>query len=52
MHLSDVILKKQVLAVSRVMVAWQPIGISMGVYDMCLRYCDDILNFMYEIVAS
>lgn len=29
---------KQVLAVSRVMVAWQPIGISMGIYDMCHRY--------------
>ena len=29
---------KQVLAVSRVMVAWQPIGISMGVYDICHRY--------------
>ncbi|TYI65867.1 hypothetical protein E1A91_D09G186700v1 [Gossypium mustelinum] len=28
----------KVLAVSRVMVAWQPIGISMGVYDMCARY--------------
>lgn len=28
----------QVLAVSRVMVAWQPIGISMGVFDMCHRY--------------
>ncbi|CAA6654749.1 unnamed protein product [Spirodela intermedia] len=27
----------KVLAVSRVMVAWQPIGISMGVYDMCHR---------------
>ncbi|KAI7742106.1 hypothetical protein M8C21_023418, partial [Ambrosia artemisiifolia] len=25
----------KVLAVSRVMVAWQPIGIVMGVYDMC-----------------
>jgi acyl-CoA oxidase len=28
----------QVLAVSRVMVAWQPIGIAMGVYDICHRY--------------
>ncbi|KAM2468231.1 hypothetical protein PS1_009950 [Malus domestica] len=26
-----------VLAVSRVMVAWQPIGLCMGVYDMCHR---------------
>lgn len=31
-------LLEQVLAVSRVMVAWQPIGISMGIYDMCHRY--------------
>ena len=29
---------KQVLAISRIMVAWQPIGISMGVFDMCHRY--------------
>jgi acyl-CoA oxidase len=28
----------KVLAVSRIMVAWQPIGISMGVYDVCHRY--------------
>lgn len=26
-----------VLAVSRIMVAWQPVGIAAGVYDMCLR---------------
>lgn len=25
------------LAVSRIMVAWQPIGIAMGVYDICHR---------------
>lgn len=31
----------QVLAVSRVMVAWQPIGIAMGVFDMCHRYQND-----------
>ncbi|WVZ96674.1 hypothetical protein U9M48_042280 [Paspalum notatum var. saurae] len=28
----------EVFAMSRVMVAWQPIGISMGVFDMCHRY--------------
>ncbi|KAB2630494.1 acyl-coenzyme A oxidase 4 [Pyrus ussuriensis x Pyrus communis] len=28
----------KVLAVLRVMVAWQPIGLCMGVYDMCHRY--------------
>lgn len=39
---------KQVLAASRLMVAWQPIGISMGVYDMCHRY--DIAN-VFKIFA-
>ena len=34
-----VTLLKQVLVVSRVMAAWQPIGISIGIYDMCHRYC-------------
>lgn len=28
----------EALTISRVMVAWQAIGISMGVYDMCHRY--------------
>lgn len=28
----------QVLAVSRIMVAWQPVGMAMGAYDMCVRY--------------
>ena len=28
---------KQVFAMSRVLVTWQPIGISMGVFDMCHR---------------
>ncbi|XP_002969089.2 acyl-coenzyme A oxidase 4, peroxisomal [Selaginella moellendorffii] len=28
----------KVLAISRIMVAWQPIGVTMGVYDMCHRY--------------
>ncbi len=23
---------------SRIMVAWQPVGIAMGVYDVCHRY--------------
>ncbi|CAK9150395.1 unnamed protein product [Ilex paraguariensis] len=35
----------KVLAVSRVMVAWQPIGISMGVYDMCHRYLKERKQF-------
>ncbi|KAJ7558445.1 hypothetical protein O6H91_04G039600 [Diphasiastrum complanatum] len=35
----------KVLAVSRIMVAWQPIGISMGVYDMCHRYLQERRQF-------
>jgi len=35
----------RVLAVSRVMVAWQPIGIAMGVYDMCHRYLQERKQF-------
>lgn len=27
-----------VLAISRIMVAWQPVGLAMGVYDMANRY--------------
>eukprot|EP00252_Welwitschia_mirabilis_P017688 TRINITY_DN3916_c0_g1_i1.p1 TRINITY_DN3916_c0_g1~~TRINITY_DN3916_c0_g1_i1.p1 ORF type:complete len:299 (-),score=43.96 TRINITY_DN3916_c0_g1_i1:359-1255(-) len=35
----------KVLAISRVMVAWQPIGIAMGVYDMCHRYLQERKQF-------
>lgn len=28
----------KVLALSRVMVAWQPVGLALGAYDMCARY--------------
>lgn len=28
----------KVLGLSRVMVAWQPVGLSLGAYDMCARY--------------
>ena len=27
----------KVLAISRIMVAWQPVGIAMGAYDMAVR---------------
>lgn len=40
-----------VLAVSRVMVAWQPIGISMGVYDMCHRYLKERKQFGAPLAA-
>eukprot|EP00262_Sarcandra_glabra_P004800 TRINITY_DN16043_c0_g1_i1.p1 TRINITY_DN16043_c0_g1~~TRINITY_DN16043_c0_g1_i1.p1 ORF type:complete len:454 (-),score=94.94 TRINITY_DN16043_c0_g1_i1:281-1597(-) len=41
----------QVLAVSRVMVAWQPIGISMGVFDMCHRYLKERKQFGAPLAA-
>ncbi|KAE8684782.1 Acyl-coenzyme A oxidase 4, peroxisomal [Hibiscus syriacus] len=41
----------KVLDVSRVMVAWQPIGISMGVYDMCLRYLKERNQFGAPLAA-
>ncbi|XVE76567.1 hypothetical protein DITRI_Ditri12bG0183800 [Diplodiscus trichospermus] len=39
------------LDISRVMVAWQPIGISMGVYDMCLRYLKERKQFGAPLAA-
>ncbi|CAL5388747.1 unnamed protein product [Camellia sinensis] len=36
---------KKVFAASRLLVAWQPIGISMGVYDMCHRYLKERKQF-------
>ncbi|KHN10398.1 Acyl-coenzyme A oxidase 4, peroxisomal [Glycine soja] len=41
----------KVLAVSRVMVAWQPIGISMGIYDMCHRYLMERKQFGAPLAA-
>ncbi|XP_060674212.1 acyl-coenzyme A oxidase 4, peroxisomal isoform X1 [Ziziphus jujuba] len=41
----------KVLAVSRIMVAWQPIGISMGVYDMCHRYLKERKQFGAPLAA-
>ncbi|KAB2621925.1 acyl-coenzyme A oxidase 4 [Pyrus ussuriensis x Pyrus communis] len=41
----------KVLAVSRVMVAWQPIGLSMGVYDMCHRYLKERKQFGAPLAA-
>ncbi|XP_068340221.1 acyl-coenzyme A oxidase 4, peroxisomal-like [Pyrus communis] len=39
------------LAVSRVMVAWQPIGLCMGVYDMCHRYLKERKQFGAPLAA-
>ncbi|TXG64627.1 hypothetical protein EZV62_011621 [Acer yangbiense] len=41
----------KVLAVSRIMVAWQPIGMSMGVYDMCHRYLKERKQFGAPLAA-
>eukprot|EP01018_Ginkgo_biloba_P015818 Gb_04916 [translate_table: standard] len=41
----------KVLAVSRIMVAWQPIGIAMGVYDMCHRYLQQRKQFGAPLVS-
>lgn len=41
----------KVLAVSRVMVAWQPIGIVMGVFDMCHRYLKERKQFGAPLAA-
>lgn len=41
----------KVLAISRIMVAWQPVGICMGVYDMCLRYLKERKQFGAPLAA-
>ncbi|KAK3227569.1 hypothetical protein Dsin_007431 [Dipteronia sinensis] len=41
----------KVLAVSRIMVAWQPVGMSMGVYDMCHRYLKERKQFGAPLAA-
>eukprot|EP00270_Netrium_digitus_P018225 TRINITY_DN688_c0_g1_i2.p1 TRINITY_DN688_c0_g1~~TRINITY_DN688_c0_g1_i2.p1 ORF type:complete len:448 (+),score=100.74 TRINITY_DN688_c0_g1_i2:3-1346(+) len=41
----------KVLAVSRVMVAVQPIGMAMGVYDMCHRYLRERQQFGQPLAA-
>ena len=35
----------KVLAVSRIMVAWQPVGMAMGAYDMAVRYASQRHQF-------
>ncbi|KAK9070783.1 hypothetical protein SSX86_011185 [Deinandra increscens subsp. villosa] len=41
----------KVLGLSRVMAAWQPIGITMGVYDMCHRYLKERKQFGAPLAA-
>ena len=33
------------LAISRIMVAWQPVGIAAGVFDMAVRYVSERHQF-------
>lgn len=35
----------KILAISRIMVAWQPVGIAMGVFDMVSRYTGERTQF-------
>ncbi|GIL48383.1 hypothetical protein Vafri_4643 [Volvox africanus] len=39
----------KVLAISRIMVAWQPVGLSVGVYDMCCRYVTERKQFNAQL---
>ncbi|XP_066363162.1 acyl-coenzyme A oxidase 4, peroxisomal-like [Miscanthus floridulus] len=41
----------KVFAMSRVLVTWQPIGISMGVFDMCHRYLKERKQFGAPLAA-
>ncbi|CAJ1806307.1 unnamed protein product [Sphenostylis stenocarpa] len=43
--------RNKVLAVSRVMVAWQLIGLSMGICDMCHRYLKERKRFGVPLAA-
>lgn len=42
----------KVLAVSRVMVAWQPIGLAVGAYDQTLRYVKQRTQFGAPLAAN
>ncbi|CAM0957585.1 unnamed protein product [Alopecurus aequalis] len=41
----------KVLEMSRILVTWQPIGVSMGVYDMCHRYLKERKQFGAPLAA-
>mmetsp|Transcript_33906 Transcript_33906/g.75175 ORF Transcript_33906/g.75175 Transcript_33906/m.75175 type:complete len:552 (+) Transcript_33906:101-1756(+) len=40
-----------ILAWSRVMVAWQPVGVAAGLYDMAARYCRERKQFGAPLAA-
>ena len=39
------------LAISRILVAWQPLGLAMGVYDMCSRYLQEREQFGVSLAS-
>ena len=41
-----------VLAQSRVMVTWQPVGLAQGLYDVCLRHVKERMQFGVPLAAS
>ncbi|CAI5492629.1 unnamed protein product [Closterium sp. Naga37s-1] len=41
----------KVLAVSRVMVSWLPVGMCMGIYDICLRYLQQRSQFSAPLAS-
>lgn len=41
----------KILAISRIMVAWQPVGLAMGVYDMVSRYVQQREQFGAAIAS-
>lgn len=41
----------KVLAISRIMVAWQPVGLALGAYDMCARYLQQRRQFGAPLAA-
>ena len=54
-QLSSTILPLQdtnkVLAISRVLVSWQPVGLAVGVYDMVSRYVQERKQFDAPLAA-
>ncbi|CAD7699673.1 unnamed protein product [Ostreobium quekettii] len=41
----------KILAISRIAVGWQPVGIAAGVYDMCLRYLKQRRQFGTQLAS-
>ncbi len=48
-HVLAILIASQ--AISRIMVAWQPVGLAMGVYDMVARYTQQREQFGAPIAS-